>query len=32
METTTWPQIAEGLYSFLTGRGSTTSEPGERLG
>jgi len=23
METTTWPQIAEGLYSFLTGRGAT---------
>ncbi len=21
--TTTWPELAEGLYSFLTGRGST---------
>lgn len=23
MENTTWPQLAEGLYSFLTGRGAT---------
>ena len=23
METTTWPQLAEGLYGFLTGRGAT---------
>jgi len=22
-EKTTWPQLAEGLYSFLTGRGAT---------
>ncbi len=22
-ETTTWPELAEGLYSFLTGRGAT---------
>lgn len=22
-ETATWPQLAEGLYSFLTGRGAT---------
>ncbi len=22
-ETTTWPDLAEGLYSFLTGRGTT---------
>lgn len=22
-ETTTWPEFAEGLYSFLTGRGAT---------
>jgi hypothetical protein len=21
--TTTWPELAEGLYSFLTGRGAT---------
>lgn len=23
METNTWPQLAEGLYGFLTGRGAT---------
>jgi hypothetical protein len=22
-ETTTWPELAEGLYGFLTGRGAT---------
>lgn len=22
-DTATWPQLAEGLYSFLTGRGAT---------
>ena len=22
-QTTTWPELAEGLYSFLTGRGAT---------
>ena len=22
-ETATWPELAEGLYSFLTGRGAT---------
>ncbi len=22
-ETTTWPELAEGLYRFLTGRGAT---------
>lgn len=22
-KTTTWPELAEGLYSFLTGRGAT---------
>ncbi len=22
-ETTTWPELAEGLYSFLTGRGAS---------
>ncbi len=22
-ETTTWPEFAEGLYAFLTGRGAT---------
>lgn len=22
-EVTTWPELAEGLYSFLTGRGAT---------
>ena len=30
-ETTTWPEFAEGLYSFLTGRGATIEYAFEQL-
>ncbi len=30
-ETTTWPELAEGLYGFLTGRGATIEYGFEQL-
>lgn len=30
-ETTTWPELAEGLYGFLTGRGATIEYELEKL-
>jgi len=30
-ETTTWPEFAEGLYGFLTGRGATIEYDLEKL-
>jgi len=30
-ETTTWPEFAEGLYGFLTGRGATIEYGFEQL-
>jgi hypothetical protein len=30
-ETTTWPELAEGLYGFLTGRGATIEYTFENL-
>ncbi len=30
-ETTTWPEFAEGLYGFLTGRGATIEYDFEQL-
>ncbi|MGZ8783449.1 MAG: hypothetical protein ACXWZB_08135 [Gaiellaceae bacterium] len=30
-ETTTWPELAEGLYGFLTGRGATIEYAFEQL-
>ncbi len=30
-ETTTWPEFAEGLYAFLTGRGATIEYDLEKL-
>ena len=29
--TTTWPELAEGLYGFLTGRGATIEYEMEKL-
>jgi hypothetical protein len=30
-EITTWPELAEGLYSFLTGRGATIEYDFEKM-
>jgi hypothetical protein len=30
-DVTTWPELAEGLYSFLTGRGATIEYSFERM-
>jgi hypothetical protein len=30
-DTTTWPELAEGLYGFLTGRGATIEYTFENL-